>query len=82
MIYLKSALAGLGALVLALMLLLFFGPILVSFFDKSPPGINDPAMSWDLRSLISNSRFMWIFGVYVFFAFGIGFYWRLRRGLR
>lgn len=79
MVYFKSLLVGIVALVLAVPLVTFILATVFSFFRKVPPGSNDTSISWDLRMLVLNSPISWIFWAAAIVIFGVGFYWEFRR---
>jgi hypothetical protein len=70
MIYVKSVLAGVAALVVAL--ILFFYLYGVFFIPKAPPGI---VVLCDVSGFITHPVFLLI----LLLAFAIGFYWEFRR---
>jgi hypothetical protein len=81
MIYLKSILAGVCALVLSVVLLPI-GFIIYNFgvllFGRSH-GTGRGEVGWDLRSMFANSVIPWMI---VLAIFGLGFYWEFRRASR
>jgi hypothetical protein len=79
MIYAKSFLVGLAALLLAAVLLAV-GLTAMNFLHKAPPQGNDNAVTWDFREVLDfRSWRLWIF---VLIVFGLGFYWEFRKASR
>jgi hypothetical protein len=79
MIYAKSFLVGLTALLLVAVLLVV-GLTAMNFLHKAPPQGNDKAVTWDFREVLDfRSWHSWLF---VLIVFGLGFYWEFRRALR
>jgi hypothetical protein len=80
MIYLKSVLAGLGAVAISVFLLPIGFLIYGVFFFRPPPGREGGGeVSWDLRSLFASSLIPWIILLAIFV---LGFYWKFRRASR
>jgi hypothetical protein len=79
MLYLKSFLAGLAALLFAAVLLAI-GLTAASFLHKAPPRANDNAITWDFREVLDfHSWHSWLPAVIIF---GLGFYLEFRRASR
>jgi hypothetical protein len=79
MIYVKALLAGLAAMLLAVIFVPMVVLTIASFFRNAPAGSGDKAIIWDLRSALSNPTFFWLYFACVMAAFGIAFYWEFRR---
>jgi hypothetical protein len=73
MIYVKSLLAGVAAMVVAL--ILYFGVLVASVFRKAPPGT---VVGVDVRSF-TRQPFFWLIPL---LAFATAFYWEFRRASR
>ena len=82
MVYVKSFLVGIAAALVMLISLPFVGLFIASFLYKAPPGTNNNAISWDLRSLLSVSPISLLFWSCVLIAFLVGSYWEFRRAER
>lgn len=79
MIYVKSFLAGLAALLLAAVLLAV-GLTAVNFLHPAPPQGNDKAIQWDFFEVLDfRSWHSWLPALIIF---GLGFYWEFRRASR
>ena len=73
MIYVKSLLAGVAALVAAA--ILYFGVLVASAFRKAPPGT---VVGVDIRGF-TRQPFFWLIPL---LAFATAFYWEFRRASR
>lgn len=74
MIYVKSLLAGVAALLVASVLFCVVGAFWIIRNAKVPPGTT---VGWDIRVL--NRPLFWLIPI---LAFAIGFYWEFRRASR
>jgi hypothetical protein len=79
MIYVKSFLAGLAAL-LSATVLLAVGLTAENFLHKAPPQGNDNAIEWDFREVLDFRS--WHSWLPVLIIFGLAFYWEFRRASR
>jgi hypothetical protein len=73
MINVKSLLAGIAAMVAAL--ILYFGVLVVSVFREAPPGT---VVGWDVPSF-TRQPFFWLIPL---LDFATAFYWEFRRASR
>ena len=79
MAYLKGILVGIAVSFLATVTFLFVSGFVALLIVKSPSGSPNQAISWDLRSALGNSLFLWSFALTVSLFFGIGFWVGFRK---
>jgi hypothetical protein len=82
MIYVKSFLAGIAAVVLVVPTVTISVVIALVAFYRPPHGSAGNAVSWDSRSLIGTWPFTWTFWITITFIFALGFVWEFRRASR
>jgi hypothetical protein len=82
MIYVKSLLAGIAAVVLVVPTVTFSVMIALVAFYRPPHGSAENAVSWDSRSLIGTWPFTRTFWLTITFIFALGFVWEFRRASR